>query len=639
MRIMEIGQLFAPAVALAFGMAAASALAAEPVIEFYNANLDHYFVTISVAEADGIDRGAAGPGWHRTARVFGAYADAHSAPPDAVPVCRFYGNVAHGGPNSHFYTADPLECAAVQRDPGWLFEGIAFHARLPVAGECPAATVPVLRNYNRRFAQGDSNHRYTTDRDLHDEMAAIGWATEGTVMCADAGIATPARAARVVVSGLSGFTTGCEQLNTPGILYVNAEVEPYIAVNPRAPDNLIGVWQQDRWNNGSARGVVAAASFDGGRSWQRTVAPFSRCTGGTPANGGDFRRATDPWVTFSPNGTAFQIALAVGRGPQDGSINALAVSRSRDGGITWDTPIPVRQDGDPMLNDKESITADPTDARFVYAIWDRVDVTSEAEGPTWFARTTDGGDTWEPARIIYEPGAVRSTLNNQIVVLPDGTLINFFTEFDNSPQAARPRLRLLRSGDKGVSWSAPVDVATAMSAGTRDPETGMRIRDGANLGQITVDRQGRLFVVWQDARTAGDARDAVLISRSTDGGLTWSAPAQVSPDLGTQAFTPAIAIARDGTIGVTYYDLRSNTADPATLPTDYWLARSTDGVNWSETHVDGPFDLAIAPNANGLFLGDYQGLATIGNTFVPFYARTNTGNATNRTDIVAAFLP
>ena len=155
----------------------------------------------------------------------------------------------------------------------------------------------------------------------------------------------------------------------------------------------------------------------------------------------------------------------------------------------------------------------------------------------------------------------------------------------------------------------------------------------------TVDRQGRLFVVWQDARTAGDARDAVLISRSTDGGLAWSAPAQVSPDLGTQAFTPAIAVARDGTIGVTYYDLRNNTADPATLPTDYWLARSTDGVNWSETHVDGPFDLASAPEANGLFLGDYQGLATVGNTFVPFYARTNPGNPGNRTDIVAAFLP
>ena len=47
----------------------------------------------------------------------------------------------------------------------------------------------------------------------------------------------------------------------------------------------------------------------------------------------------------------------------------MAVSRSRDGGVTWETPILVRQDADPMLNDKETIAADPTDARYVYAIW------------------------------------------------------------------------------------------------------------------------------------------------------------------------------------------------------------------------------------------------------------------------------
>jgi len=148
-----------------------------------------------------------------------------------------------------------------------------------------------------------------------------------------------------------------------------------------------------------------------------------------------------------------------------------------------------------------------------------------------------------------------------------------------------------------------------------------------------------LFAVWQDTRTTGGTRDAVVISRSTDGGLTWSAPVQINPDLGSPAFVPAVAIARDGTIGVTYYDLRNNTGDLATLPADYWLARSTDGLQWTETHVDGPFDFAIAPVANGLFLGDYQGLTTVGNTFVPFYARTNSGDTVNRSDIVAAFIP
>src|SRR5262249_53957978 len=133
--------------------------------------------------------------------------------------------------------------------------------------------------------------------------------------------------------------------------------------------------------------------------------------------------------------------------------------------------------------------------------------------------------------------------------------------------------------------------------------------------------------------------DAILVLVSDDRGETWSDPLRVSPEFGVAAFEPAVAIARDGTIGITYFDFRHDTGDAATLLTDMWLARSTDGVHWSETHVDGLFDLMTARPAGGLFLGDYQGLATIGNAFVPFYARANSGNVANRTDIVAAFVP
>jgi hypothetical protein len=98
---------------------------------------------------------------------------------------------------------------------------------------------------------------------------------------------------------------------------------------------------------------------------------------------------------------------------------------------------------------------------------------------------------------------------------------------------------------------------------------------------------------------------------------------------------PSVTVRRDGTVGVGYYDLRNNTADRATLPTDYWLARSTDGVTWRESRVAGPFNLAVAPDANGLFVGDYQGLTSSGDTFVPFHAQTNDGDPGNRTDVFA----
>jgi phosphatidylethanolamine-binding protein (PEBP) family uncharacterized protein len=164
--------------------------AADTLYEFHNTLLDHYFMTIDPAEAAAIDAGAAGPGWQRTGKTIAAYRLAASAPAGAAAVCRFYGNQAQGGPNGHFYTADPAECAAVKLDPGWTFERNEFYTQLPANGACPAGSPAVYRVYNGRYAQHDSNHRYTTAVATYNQMIAAGWLAEGVVFCAAAGTAS-----------------------------------------------------------------------------------------------------------------------------------------------------------------------------------------------------------------------------------------------------------------------------------------------------------------------------------------------------------------------------------------------------------------------------------------------------------------
>ncbi|MBK7472152.1 MAG: hypothetical protein IPI73_17625 [Betaproteobacteria bacterium] len=98
--------------------------------------------------------------------------------------CRFYGTPGMG-PNSHFYTIDPAECAAVKTDSGWHFESYDFSATPPGAGNsCAGDAVPVYRTYNQRFPQNDSNHRYTTNLAVYNAQVAAGWAGEGVVFCA-----------------------------------------------------------------------------------------------------------------------------------------------------------------------------------------------------------------------------------------------------------------------------------------------------------------------------------------------------------------------------------------------------------------------------------------------------------------------
>ena len=98
--------------ALLGGPALARAASVDAV-EYYNAGLDHYFVTALPNEIAALDAGMF-VGWQRTGLAF-KVAAAGDTLPGSTPVCRFYGR-PEAGLDSHFYSASPAECAAVQQN-------------------------------------------------------------------------------------------------------------------------------------------------------------------------------------------------------------------------------------------------------------------------------------------------------------------------------------------------------------------------------------------------------------------------------------------------------------------------------------------------------------------------------------------
>ena len=148
-----------------------------PVIEYYRADKDHYFMSANAAEIAFTDSTLSRT-FQRTGEVFYAWATRELAPANAKPVCRFYSRLPLI--DSHFYTAIASECQYVQTHWAgtWTLENAAvFYVLLPdAAGTCPAATAAVYRFFDNR---NDANHRHTVDLSVKRAMINRGWAPEG----------------------------------------------------------------------------------------------------------------------------------------------------------------------------------------------------------------------------------------------------------------------------------------------------------------------------------------------------------------------------------------------------------------------------------------------------------------------------
>ncbi len=344
----------------------------------------------------------------------------------------------------------------------------------------------------------------------------------GVVLCFVALVATPLGVAAdaggskgftvkrlQAVSGPTPFAAGCPGAFHDADKVNDLEIEPAIAVDRANPRHIIATWKQDLSGPFNARDDLVASSLDGGRTWKRTTIPgLTRCSGGTADT------ASDPWVSFGRDGTAYF-------GGQAGSMSsdppqiAITASHSNDGGRHWAPPATVASAAGG--NEQPAVTGSPTLPGHAYMVWSNFLKVIPAPAPysVQFSRTIDGGVTWSPPVVVSEPGPFGIDQAPRLRVLPNGTLLAIFARADFAAGVAE--LRVARSLDEGRSWAPPTVAGTIPLPGeVIDPETGEQLpQPGYPTSAVAPD--GTVYVAYENGISATTGRSACS-SRPTAAG-------------------------------------------------------------------------------------------------------------------------
>jgi hypothetical protein len=396
-----------------------------------------------------------------------------------------------------------------------------------------------------------------------------------------------------------------------------------------------------------------------------------------------YDRASDPWDDVGVDGTAYTVSISFNANDNNNAVGAAA---SINGGATWIRTAEIIHDidADPTFpfNDKESVTADPLLPNTAYVVWDRLVLVSCGpadakgntpraddrkwkgerkvsrpqtrgaetplqaicfEGPTFFSRTTDGGQTWSTPVPIVTNSPDEQTIANQIVIDPrTGRLYNFYVYFPNVPPFT-PQLRMVFSDDQGLTWSPQQFINALETVGIHDPQVPDNFaRTGDIIPVPAIDpATGQLYLVWQDGRFNAIGEDDVVFSTSVAGGLTgtWTAPQKVNLPEDRAGFTPGVKVNAMGQLGIDYYSLRHPDLGPDVWPVERYIRISSGPAVVSTTSSGpvasisfntptrdaGPFNMLMAPNAGGFFTGDYEGMAIDrdGRSFHTFFTTQN----------------
>lgn len=405
--------------------------------------------------------------------------------------------------------------------------------------------------------------------------------------------------------------------------------ESSIAVNPKNPKNLIASAVDYRDNSSS----WVYVSQDGGRTWKNINL-------GKPYV--DWTAGNDPSVAFDADGNGYLCYGAFPRGiPAKNGENGVFISKTTDGGLTWQKHIPVIQHNTPAtadtaFEDKYYISIDnsPSSPYFktLYIPWKRVTAKDSATQIV-LSRSVDGGMTWSaPVPVSNRiPGFADNFISygQSYPIATTGPNGELNVAWNHGPLES---IGFAKSTDGGKTFSAPTTVRKYNPMGiaaTVGGDTRYRVKGVVRANTYpslacdisTSATRGNLYLTW-----AAEPIPNVYFSKSIDAGTSWSAPVIVHSDTTNDQFWQWLSVDQtNGNLAVMYDDSRD---DSLNLAVNCYVSYSNDaGKTWIDRRVsDISFDLRQNPFAGNVFAGDYSGNAFHNGIIYPSWMDSRNGS-------------
>ncbi len=396
----------------------------------------------------------------------------------------------------------------------------------------------------------------------------------------------------------------------------NTQSENSIFVDPSDNSMVLNSNNSTSWNGSTVGSVFGANYFnsvDFGATW-----------GGSTAGAGG-GNSGDPGTAISLDGSRRYVGFIHDNGGQ-------GVSYSTDGGNTWTSVLAGPTSG---FLDKNHLWIDnsPTSSYEgnVYDAW--TDFGGSFDNEIGFVRSTDGGLTYSSA--INISAAIGAGSHNQGVNIqtgPNGEVYATWAIYDTWP-SDETAFGFAKSTDGGATFD-PATRIISNTKGIRNSEVSKNHRVNS-FPSMAVDisggaDDGNVYIVWANVGVPGTnsgTNRSVYMAKSTDGGSSFETAVRVNQGTfleGKEAYFPWITCDPEtGVLSVIFYDDRDVTSSQV----ETWVANSYDGgATWEDFRVS---DVAFTPQPiSGLasdYMGDYLGISARGSMVYPVWPDNRNG--------------